>query len=111
MEGPYPSAARPPSGPVGQWWRDYASCYSWSGKKVLDVPCRQAGLSQLSSPGPLCFRIGDLLRFAEVTLGHQPPRIWKHLQRNVAFTFLFFFFPGTGNTQHQLFYDYLGRGV
>lgn len=71
----------------------------------------QAGLAQLSSPGPLCFRTGDLLRFAEVTLGHQPPRIWKHLQRNVAFTFLFFFFPGTGDTQHQLFYDYLGRGV
>lgn len=72
----------------------------------------QAGLAQLSSPGPLCFRTGDLLRFAEVTLGHQPPRIWKHLQpAQCGFYISFFFFPGTGDTQHQLFYDYLGRGV
>lgn len=74
---------------------------------------RQVGLSQLSSPGPLCFRIGDLLRFAEVTFGHQPLASGSTSSAMCFYIsfFFFFFFPENGNTQHQLFYDYLGRGV
>lgn len=90
--GPFPSAGSPSSGPAGHRWRDTGPCCFRKGEEGSGSSW-QAGLSakvsELSVPCPLCVSgLGTcsvLLRSSLV--------IWKHLQGNVAFTFLSFFSP------------------
>lgn len=95
---------------LGHRWRDTASCCFAKGEEGFRTAW-QAGLSTegpaLSVPCPLCVSgLGTCSVSLRLSLV-----IWKHLQGNVAFTFLSYFFPcGTGNKQHQLFHYYLGRG-
>lgn len=113
LERASPTPGRPVSGPGGQRWRDVVSRCCSKGKKILNCPVGwpfSAKGPTLSVPCPLYVSgLGTctvLLRSSSVISLPAPGRT----SNAMWLLHFFFFFPGTGNTQHQLFYYYLGWG-
>lgn len=99
------------SGPVGQggpgpcfmllWERGCPVGWAFSAKgPELSVPCPLC----VAGSGTCSVLLRSFLVISLTASGSTSNAMW-------LLHFFFFFFPGTGNTQHQLFYYYLGRGI